>query len=142
MFTKYNKDLSYVNLKSDDLINALTPITKQCKNTINLLTDSPSFAYKKLNLTSKNVFPIFGYLTKDVFILDEFMKNSNSKNPKYFLNITIIAISKDSMWFIKDKAYNIDDEFYKQSVEVLNEMESLGYKRFESEYFYIYVKDC
>lgn len=70
------------------------------------------------------------------------MKKSNSKNIKYFSNANIIILRKDSMWFDKSKVKNPNDEFLLDSLETLGEMESLGYKRYETEYFYIYTKDC
>ncbi|RAX51562.1 hypothetical protein CCY99_08865 [Helicobacter sp. 16-1353] len=141
VFHKYNKNLDFQIQKSDDLLSTITPLIKTCK-TKNILTDNPSFAFKELGLNSKNIYQIFGLLTKDMFILDEFMKESNSKNPKYFANPSMIILRKDSMWFDKAKIKNPNDEFLLKSLSTIKELESLGFKRIESKYFYIYVKDC
>ena len=115
----------------------------KCKKDINILTDNPSFEYHKLGITSKNIFQTFGRIEPDFFIEEEFLKKSNSKNLKYFSNVNIIVLSKDSMWFNKDKVKNPNDEFLLKSLDTISKMQDFGFKKIESKYFYIYISnDC
>lgn len=141
MFDKYNIDLTLPKQKSDDLVSSLLPLIKECKNPLKILTDNPSFDYKALSLDSRNVYQTFGKFSTDMFVLEDFMQKSNSKNPKYFLNVNVIVLSKDSMWFDKSKVKNPNEESYIESMETIGRVESLGFKKYESKYFYIYIKD-
>lgn len=129
--------------KSNDIIQTLSPLISQCNNPIKILTDNPSFEFKQIALTSKDIFQTFGLLSKDAFVEKEFMRNSHSKNIKYFINANVIILSKDSAYFDKSKIKNPNDKFFLQSLETLEELESLGFQKFESQYFYIWIRnDC
>lgn len=76
-----------------------------------------------------------------MYVLEEFLKKSNSKNIKYFYNPNVIILRKDNIWFSKNEEYEKRKD-YKESIENIQELESLGFKLKESEYFYIYTKEC
>ena len=124
-------------IESQDLVENLKPLL--CKDEIRILTDNPSFEYKKLNIDSRNIHQTFGAFKKDMYVLEEFLKKSNSKNIKYFYNPNVIILRKDNNWF---STSNGKDKDYKESKENIKELESLGFKLKESKYFYIYAKGC
>lgn len=103
VFKKYNQDLSQLYIQSDELLDVLTPIVKnlreQGRDKIVILTDTPSFEYKKLGLKGKDIYQTFGELLPQMFSLEEFMKKSNSKNKDYFVPKDIIIISKKNPLF-------------------------------------------
>lgn len=103
VFKKYNQDLSQLYIQSNELLDVLTPIVKnlreQGRDKIVILTDTPSFEYKKLGLKGKDIHQTFGELLPQMFSLEEFMKKSNSKNKDYFVPKDIIIISKKNPLF-------------------------------------------
>lgn len=69
------------------------------------------------------------------------MRESNSKNPKYFVGANIIALRKDSAWFDERKVANPNDEFLLESLDTLRNLESYGFRHIESQYFHIWISD-
>ena len=55
-------------IESQDLVENLKSLS--CKNEIRILTDNPSFEYKKLNIDSRNIYQTFGSFKKDMYVLE------------------------------------------------------------------------
>lgn len=142
VFKKYNQDLSQFYAQSDELLRVLSPIVKKMreegKDTIVILTDTPSFEYKKLGLKGKDIYQTFGELLPQMFSLEEFMKKSNSKNKDYFVPKDIIVISKKNPLF---SSHISKDSI--ESVETLRGLEENKYNYIKipsSQDFVIFVK--
>ncbi|PAF46340.1 hypothetical protein BKH41_09280 [Helicobacter sp. 12S02232-10] len=145
VFKKYDKDLSGLYAQSAELVKILEPIVKKSdlqKQKIEILSDLPSFEYKKLGLRSTNIHQIFAQLTPDMFSSEIFLQKSNSKNLAYFISPDLIILSKNKWHFFK----NPSDLKDKNALESLKTIEALnrgeyGYQKVaESKNFIIYAK--
>ncbi|PAF43457.1 hypothetical protein [Helicobacter sp. 11S03491-1] len=122
----------------------LKPIVEKLhsqQHTINILTDTPSFEFKKLGLEGKNIYQTFGQLLGEMISLEEFMKKSHSKNQAFFIPKDIIVLSKQSVFFNpKDQAMKEELSDTLACIQALQNNQ-YGYKKaIESKDFVIYVK--
>lgn len=142
VFKKYNQDLSQFYAQSDELLRVLSPIVKKMreegKDTIVILTDTPSFEYKKLDLKGRDIYQTFGELIPSMFSLKEFMKKSNSKNKDYFIPKDIIILSKKNPIVLGDFR-----EYSMEFIKTFKDLQQNKYNYIEmpsSQDFVIFVK--
>jgi 4-amino-4-deoxy-L-arabinose transferase-like glycosyltransferase len=128
---------------SDTLISDLKPFIN--KDTNILISPYQPFDFKAIGLKYTNIHVIYGPLSKNMFDLGAFLEMSKSKDPSKFYPKDFIVLSKNDIYFHKEKISKmVDKKGYEEALKIIenfNNSGDLGYEPFKSnEYFYIWRK--
>jgi hypothetical protein len=115
------------------------------KDTNILISSMVPFDYTSVGLKYKQMHTIYGPLRKKMFIFEDYIEHSYTKNTELFIQKDFIVIKKDSPYFYPIRLANRTDkdEYYKaiNTIENFNNSGNLGYEKFvENKYFYIWRK--
>ena len=125
------------------LIKDLKPYIN--KNTQIVISSYQPFDFRSIGLSFKNINGIYGPISKNMFNLDAFIEQSNSKDPSKFKEKDFIILSKTDIYFDKEKMdKRVDKKGFENALKIIenfNNSGDLGYEPFkENEYFYIWRK--
>jgi len=128
---------------SNDLNTVLEPFVTSDTNI--LISAYQPFDFRSIGLAYENVHVINGPISKSMFILEDFINISNSKDPLKFIQKDFIVLAKNDIYFNKEKLKTrVDQDGFREAIEIIdnfNKGSSLGYEKFtDNEYFYIWIK--
>ena len=139
------QEISHVKQKelNDVLIKELKGVVIQNSNV--LISPYQPFEFRFLGLDYGNIVVVYGAISKEMFDLDSFLEKSNSKDTSKFKEIDFIILSKNDVYFDREKLETrVNIKEYKKSLQLIenfNKGGDLGYEKFsENKYFYLWKK--
>ncbi|TRX13404.1 glycosyltransferase family 39 protein [Flavobacterium gawalongense] len=138
---EYEMTVAKQNEMSNIIINDLKFVIHKKSNI--LISPYQPFDYRSLGLNYNNISIIYGPISKEMFDLDSFLKISKSNDQSKFKQIDFIILSKNDVYFVKEKLKKrVDIDGYKKAVKIIENFDKrgdLGYEKFsENKYFYIW----
>lgn len=129
--------------KSHSLIGILGPLVN--KDTNILISSFQPFDFRSVGLNYRNIHGIYGPIALADINLDAYLEKSSLKDPTIFVEKDFIVLSKEDIYFDKQKLSKIvDKEGYEKAKQIIsnfNQAGDLGYEKFaENKYFYIWIK--
>jgi len=143
----YHSEKEISTLKQDEMSTILIKdLGQEIDNRSHILISTyQPFDFRSTGLSYKNIHVIYGPISKNMFNLESYLEKSNLKNPLNFKEKDFIILSKNDIYFDKEKLKTrVDKEGFRKAIKIIDNLNrggDLGYEKFkDNEYFYIWRK--